>query len=283
MPQTACAQRKLVINSHFKYRQALDHLVASLKEHRFPLNDVVVFRGGANISAVLEHPGPRLGQDGMTFVDIAVNSFDLTAFAGLAMYNNHSLVCADMYFYIHDTTQIGPCFPKVFEEIKVALTEVITPGRDMFSNQCVFGRSVVDKFGNAFQPTAFESITKQAGFEIERGGCSGRACSINHYAVTQTVIPRREKLGTIDVYGTSKPRTARWYREWDFYKFFLLQDSQTAMDEDFIDRKIGRTPRLLKQPYLPIGYRWAASCPRVCKVEGNKTCTIDSADGHLPM
>jgi len=252
------AERKLVINSHVKYVKALDHLVASLKEHKFPLTKTVVFRGGA-----VTNSGPRIGPDGMTFVDVTVDSFDLNAFAGLSRYNNHSLVCADMYFYIHDSTQIGPCFPKVFDVIKVAPTEVITPGKGYFSNQCVFGRSVVDKFGEDFDG----HVDKGGQIQIEAGGCSGTACFITHYAGKQTVIQERVGLGDVDIYHTSEPRIATWYQAWDLYKFFLYQGSskfRTDLTLAKLDQKGTDSPDL--NPY-----EWAPSCPRKCTLEGGNS------------
>jgi len=246
----ACAERKLVINSHIKYGVALDRLVASLKEYKFPLEDCVVFLGGATMQDVSDHPGPRIGPDGMTFVDLPLDNFDLNAFAGLSRYKNHSLVCANMYFYIHDSTQIGPCFPQVFNEIKVSPTEVITPGTEIFSNQCVFGSSVVDKFGDDFEG----HIDKLQGFPIEQGGCSGKACSIAHYAGKQTVIPERRYLGEVDLYGTSKPRMVTWYQEWDLYKFYLRQHPDTGLQTDV---------SLLQRDYVQ-----APSCARRCIVKG---------------
>jgi len=260
MLRPACAERKLVINSHVKYVKALAHLVASLKLHKFPLKDCVVFRGGA-----VANSGPRIGPDGMTFIDLTVDSFDLNAFAGLSMYNNHSLVCADMYFYIHDTTLIGPCFLQVFDEIEVAPTEVITPGRAYFSNQCVFGRSVVDKFGNDFA----HNVDKGGGWNIEAGGCFGTACSISHYAGKQTVIPERVTLGDVDVYNTSQPRVLTWYQEWDLYKFFLYQNSTTHLRADLT--------MLQSDPSL--SQEWAPSCPRKCTVEASSSPLCKSSVG----
>jgi len=280
MLHPACAERKLVINSHVKYGQQLDRLVASLKKHKFPLNDCVVFRGGASTSA-----GPHAGPDGMTFVDLTVDSYDLNALAGLSLYNNHSLVCADMYFLIHDSTQIGPCFPKAFAEVKVAPTEVITPGLRHFSNQCVFGRSVVDKFGNDF----IRDVDKGRGFLVDGGVCAfysfgnpkGKTCSINHYASKRSVIPERVPLGDADVYHDSLPRTAFWYQEWDLYKF-ILRDSDRRLWHTSLVRPDGTAysaseseinPGSKKEVFqtdLALSqqdYTLAPSCSRKCTVE----------------
>jgi len=245
MLQPACAERRLVINSHVEYGKALDRLLASLKEHSFPLKDCVVIRGGA-----LKEKGPHIGSDGVTFVDLALNSFDLNALAGLSRYKNHSLVCADMYFLIHDSAQIGPCFPQAFKEIKVSPTEVITPGFSFFSNQCVFGRSVVDNFGDDFE----KAVGKVDALVIEGGQCIGKACSIDHYALSRTILPPGEELGDLDVYKTSKPREVRWYKAWDLYKFVSPQDKwQISANGDY-----KHDLSLLQQQWVRVSHQTAS-------------------------
>jgi len=213
-----CADRKLIINSHVEYDTALDYLLTTLKKYQFPLTEAVVFRGGATADS-----DPRVRGDGITFVDLKLNSFDMTAFSGLSKHKDNSLVCAGLYFYIHDSTSIGPCFPQVFGEIKAEPSEVITPGTSYFSNQCVFGHSVVDAYGDAFD----WEIDKKAGFNIESGGCAEgskgqQACALRVYASNRSLIPERTEIGVADVYNTTMPRNVVYYKDWDLYKYFLF-------------------------------------------------------------
>lgn len=247
-----CSGRKLIINSHVEYEIPLQHLVASLKQYKFKrFEDIVVFRGGAESDS-----NPYIGTDGMTFVDLRVNSYDLNSMMGLAKYKNHSAICAEAYFYIHDTATVGPCFPQVFDEIEVAPTEVITPGAAYFSNQCVFGGSLVDNFGQDFD----KNISKAEGFQIEAGGCANGACALHHYAEKQTLIPERQTLGNADLYSTGIPRVCSWYKDFDIYKCFLYQgDMSGNFVKDFGDRtneQLFLVESVVKQPH------WAQTCIR---------------------
>jgi len=247
-----CADRKLIINSHVKYHTALDHLLASLKKYEFPLAEAVVFRGGAKADSE-----PQVRGDGITFVDLKLNSFDMTAFSGLSKHKNDSCVCARLYFYIHDTTSIGPCFSQVFREIKAKPHEVITPGTIYFSNQCVFGHSIVDKYGDAFD----WEIDKKAGFNIETGGCADgpegqRACPLSAYASKRTLIPERTLLPDEDVYNTREPRKVVYYRDWDLYKHYLYQPD-TFGDNYRKDLGLNTNPTtMVTHP------TWASNCSR---------------------
>jgi len=249
---SGCSDRKLVINSHVKYGQALVYLRASLERYGFPLSSAVVFRGGA--PADVE---PYM-KDGMQFVDVNVNSYDMNAFYGLSKYYDHPAVCANMYFYIHDTTSVGPCFAQVFRQVTVSPSEVIIPGQGWNSNQCVMGAGVVKKFGNSFN----WNINKGAGMQIESGGCTSgpfgkQACAVKHYAQHVRVIEPRQGLPQKDVYHTGKPREVTYYRDWDLYKYFLHQPSVASPIEDFKFNKVSHNQ---SQTKLPL---WASQCRRV--------------------
>jgi len=246
----SCADRKLIINSYMGYDTALDYLLASLKKSEFPLTQAVVFRGGA--TADFE---PRVRGDGLTVVDLKLNSFDLTAFSGLSKHKDNSLVCAALYFYIHDTTSVGPCFSQVFKEIEAKPWEVITPGTSYFSNQCVFGHSIVDAYANAFD----WEIDKKAGFTIESGACvngpEGQlACALRQYASKRTLIPERTRIGEADVYNTTQPREVVYYRDWDIYKYFLFQPDTWGGTY--------RKDLSLKANTTTIHPSWASNCAR---------------------
>jgi len=245
-----CADRKLIINSHVKYGTALDYLLASLRKYQFPLAEAVVFRGGAEADSE-----PQVRDDGITYVDLRLNSFDMTAFSGLSKHKDNSLVCAGLYFYIHDSTSIGPCFPQVFGEIKVEPSEVITPGTVHFSNQCVFGHSIVDSYGDAFD----WEIDKNAGFDVESGGCADGpegqlACPMSIYASKRTLIPERTHIGEVDVYNTTQPREVEYYRDWDLYKFFLFQPDTFGGDYKK-DLSLKTNTSVMKPT-------WASNCAR---------------------
>jgi len=245
-----CADRKLIINSHVEYGTALDYLLASLRKYRFPLKEAVVFRGGATADSE-----PQVRDDGITYADLKLNSFDMTAFSGLSKHKDNSLVCAGLYFYIHDSTSIGPCFSQVFTEIKAEPSEVITPGTSFFSNQCVFGHSIVDKYGDAFD----WEMDKLAGFDIESGDCTrgpeGQlACALREYASKRTLIPERSQIGEEDVYNTTQPREVVYYRDWDLYKYFLYQPDTWGGDY--------RKDLALKENTSVMHPTWASDCAR---------------------
>lgn len=221
------AKRKLIVNSHVDAQEPLDVLLASLKKHGFTkFEDIVVFRGGAKSDAA-----PANGQDGITLVDLGINSFDLNAFHGLSKYNDHPRVCADTYFYIHDTTSVGPCFPKVFDELNAEPEEIITPGRAYFSNQCVFGRGVAKNFGDAFDLP----VSKKDGLKIENGGCFGKACAPATFAKNWTMVHGRRDLGRAEDLYTKGTRSVVWYQDLDLYKYISWEWNFNKEKEDNAD------------------------------------------------
>jgi len=249
---SGCSDRKLVINSHVEYGSALASLRASLERYGFPLSSAVVFRGGAPADT---EPYMR---NGMYFVDVHVNSYDMNAFYGLSKYHDDPAVCATLYFYIHDTTSVGPCFADVFRQLTVAPDEVIIAGESYYSNQCVIGAGVVQKFGDSFN----WNIAKPAGFQIEAGGCirgpyGQQACAAKHYAQHVRVIAAREDLPQKDVYHTGKPRMVRYYRDWDLYKYFLYQPYPNNPVKDLNFGEHNQT-----QTQSPL---WAPQCGRIPK------------------
>jgi hypothetical protein len=245
---TSC-ERKLVVNSHVNYAKVLDVFISGLKESNFREWErvVVVVGGSAHDSE------PYIGQDGMVFVETSMNSYDLTSFAMLFKHRNHPLLKADTYFYTHDSSRPGSCFPEVFQHMCALPGEVVTAGKRFFQNICVFGKKVIETYGHNFDT----ALGKHDGLTIEASFPVKGVLPIGWFGRPWSSIPKSTHLEKdVDIYGTGVKRRTQWFSDFDLYKYILYEKQG--------DIKGNATVSLLATASTPNMQQaiWAPNCTR---------------------
>jgi len=215
---------KLLINSHVKYQKPLAFLLKSMVNASFDRwQDVMIVFGGSTADI-----GPHkavVGGVPVTIVNTTLNAYDYTALWAIWRYRNHHMAKADRYFYLLDSSSVGPYFSVRFKEWseRNGTDEVLVRPWGYNSNLCIFSRRLVSRFRASFRL----NFTKTEAVRLEimdRYNARGARPLIWWAVRTRGRIvytPPRDFKGFTDVYGIGFSRMAHWYPNFDVSHYML--------------------------------------------------------------
>lgn len=204
----------LVVNSCKTYSTiALPKLLESLNKYN-PGFKVVVVIGGCST------PTPPVVMGNYTIVETRNNSIDLTGFIGLI---EEDIKLTPLFFYIHDTTEVGPGFFPALERYSV-LPDGVTSASFQFPS-CyigIYSTSLLDKFKNEIfslknMDESSTTLRKLKDLLIDQEDKLFKLNIQNHAFFPTKPIPN---WGTTDdIYKCGIQRLREYYPDFDFTKF----------------------------------------------------------------
>ena len=111
-PQPGCSTLHLAINSLAAYSVPRARLLAQLRAAGVPMRQVHVFLGGSGLEGSDSFVGAEGAASGVRHYRVRHNSVDFTAMVHIAENSPSRLFGEDVrqWFYMHDTTGVGPGF-----------------------------------------------------------------------------------------------------------------------------------------------------------------------------
>lgn len=213
VPNDCTSEVKLVLNTCVKYEKALKHALKSLRKIGFaPLSDVVVFRGGSAADSL-----PYQDDEGITYVNLTLEAFDFTGYAGLYRFRRDPRVCARRYLYLLDTVDFAEDFPQKLRALRRLKPNEIRMTPRPNSNMAAFGHGVVDGFGSNFE----YNFTKKEVVEMEFNTTSRPRKNPEDFASKVVLLKHRRFRGHADPFRTGFFRRRVFYGAFGFYKYIL--------------------------------------------------------------
>lgn len=226
---------KIVINSNAHYKLALNVLLASIL--RSDLDDYLDLIISISESEFNSPPEILKISD---FTDICsdkevvvvrntINNYDCGGFNNLYLYQDHKLIKSKYYFYLLDTSSVGPNF---HNKIKTCIKRwgnynLIKPMRAA-ANTMIFNHKLISKYGDSFN----REFSKQEAVKVEHdlNFIHHDGTEINGFTklVNTMYLPERIYLCDVDVYNMGYPRKQFYYEYFDVHKYVLWD-----LDGDF--------------------------------------------------
>lgn len=211
---------KLVINSNVYYNFPATCLLNSLKRNNFGrMNDIILVISESTDDVPVSKKIDMLNCS-ITIVKTKDNMFDWSGFNILHEYKEHPLIASDSYFYLLDSSTVGPNFQKRFEYYEKLLSNsrfIMAPQRPN-SNICVFGKQIIDEYQNNFNGM---KISKKDAIALELHNIFIKdrlVKNIFEYGKFYET-KNREFMGYNDIYKTNVPRAVFYYPDFDVYKY----------------------------------------------------------------
>jgi hypothetical protein len=224
---------KLVINSNFFYKKALNILFRSLKKVNFTRFEDIIL-----VISQYENFSPRIKKikevtdlsydNEITVVGMAMNNFDYTAYHALYTWRYHPLIIDKSYLYILDTTTFDPSFNYTYNVLHNTIEgHELHIVKGPHSNTCAFGGHVIDKYADNFKTI----LNKAEAITLE---CAYDSSCINK---ENTIISNIKNFGHIryynqrtfaikkDIYNNGIERSAYYYKDFGLYKWILLHQN----------------------------------------------------------
>lgn len=188
---TRLGQVKFIVSSDAHDVKHLEALLESLEEAAFDKwQDVVVVRGNAH-SSTSYSPETLYGTRGVRYLDHTLSNQGLHWLAALYGVAHRSTFNATAYFYANDTCVLerrGEGFVEQVNSFSMIFSSMKNIGKDDLlltspysESFVVFGRSVVEQFGQVYETRAGKTL-------IDGNGCQHNICSLRHYAKNVTKV-----------------------------------------------------------------------------------------------
>lgn len=207
--------RALVVTSHVNNSRALCHALESIRSQPMQtVKSVIVVVGGYD-------DGPYKVYESGDVVRIHAphNSIDFTGLIALVDLEKDPRVRHDSYFYIHDTTRIGPHFMDRVYNIppKTSTASFMWPSMNMglyAHKTLVKFKDTLENFRNEVNTTHSAQVFKNKCVVFE--DCIFRANIEEH--VWLSTAPPEIQGGATDYYGNGVRRIVEYYPTMDLYK-----------------------------------------------------------------
>jgi len=200
---------KVVINSHVNSTIALNHLLESLKEHRFHYCDVIVVIGGH-----YELDTYKIKKEnGIIYVRANHNSIDYTGLITLLETCSHN---NEHYVYLHDTCKIGPHFQSKLKSINLTNVSTIKINRDFSMNIGIYSQKIINEFREFLLSKKNTKEEDCMHFKLH-----SNEDYIFHHDKNNKLLDNYSgwiSTGPTDYYNTGTMRIVEYYPNLDIYK-----------------------------------------------------------------
>ena len=221
---------KLVINTNSHYTLALKKLFGDLIDIKYPnfLDIVVVIsesekNSEPTIMPIFDLVGIET-EKCVVVIESVLNNYDYAGFNALYLNAEHYLIKSEYYFYLLDTSSVGPNFyQKIIELTNKYPNKKILAPKVPNSNIILFKYDMIDIYRDMYN----RSLSKKEAIWVEhsvsfRSPDGVLVTSVINLANGDVIIlGEREHIGRSDIYNNGYIREIYYYSDFDVTKYVL--------------------------------------------------------------
>ena len=203
---------RIVINSHKSSTVALDHLLESIKnaDQHNTFEFIVVLGGFHDLKDY------KLSKENQfTFIQCSFNSIDYNGLIALSdLYKDD---VDNYYFYLHDTTKVGPRFFEILSNINLQGVSTMKMMTWYSMNMGIYSQKIINQFQNYLH--GFKNYdTPNIHFKVNLVHNEDYIFRHDPNCIVFQGYTGHQFTGPTDYYGTGTPRIVEYYPNFDVYK-----------------------------------------------------------------